>query len=220
MKYGANGKMTFWVLGALTTALVAASCASTLPPGANPHDMSAEEHREHAAEERAKAQVHEERYNPSAGDEVAAGGPFGYGFGVSVYNPTGHHAEEAAEHRAHAKAHEAAAAALEQFEDEACKELPPKTRAVCPLFGQIDAAKNLSDGVAITPSSDVNRDALLAHMRCHLAYAATEGFEGMDACPLYVKGVTLEAGESDIILHAPDPASANALQSRTATHVE
>ena len=182
--------------------------------------MSADEHRQHAAEERAKADVHSARYDPNAGEEVGTGGPFGYGFGVSVYNPTGHHATEAAEHRAHAEAHEAAAAALEKFEDEACKELPPKTRAVCPLLGQIDDATNVSDGVAITPSPSVNREALVAHMRCHLAYAATAGFEGMDSCPLYVKGVTLEDDGSKLVLHAADAASVKAVQSRTATHVK
>ena len=182
--------------------------------------MSAEEHREHAAKERAKADVHSDRYDPNAGEEIGTGGPFGYGYGVSVYNPTGHHATEAAEHRSHAEAHEAAAAALESFEDEACKELPPKTRAVCPLLGQIDGAKNVSDGVAVIPSSAVNREALVAHMRCHLAYAATGGFEGMDSCPLYVKGVTLEDDGSNLVLHAPDAAGAKAVQSRTATHVQ
>lgn len=220
MKHRATEKRPRRVVGALVASLIAAGCASTPPPGASPQDMSAEDHRQHAAEERAKAQVHSDRYNPNAGEEIGTGGPYGYGYGVSVYNPTGHHATEAAEHRAHAQAHQAAAAALEEFEDEACKELPPKTRAVCPLLGQIAAAKNVSDGVAITPSSGVHREALVAHMRCHLAYAATHGFEGMSTCPLYVKGVTLEDDGSNLVLHAPDPAGAKAVQSRTATHVK
>lgn len=219
MKYQRKARWAVGMVAGVSLALVGAACAATTHPGANPHDMSAAEHREHAAAERDEAQAHEDRYDPNASGEISTGGPFGYAYGVSVYNPTGHHTKEAAEHRAHAEAHQAAAQALEQFEHEACKDLPPETRTLCPLLGQISSADDTPQGVVITPEPDVNRDALLAHMRCHLAYAATVGFEGMDACPLYVEGVTIEDEGGTIRLRAADEASAQALQKRTTTHV-
>ena len=34
-------------------------------------------------------------------------------------------------------------------------------------------------------------DAVVAHMRCHLAYARTRGFDTALGCPLYVRGTEI-----------------------------
>jgi hypothetical protein len=210
----------FALVSVVATALVAA-CAPT-HPGAHPRDMSAAEHREHAAAEDNKAEQHEEQYDPTAEQQMSTGGPadsFTHS-NSSTYNPTDSHLKEGAGHRDDADEHRDAAEALEDFENEECAKLPPKTRRTCPLLGQLASADNTKDGVRITPADGVNREAMLAHMRCHLAYAATRGFEGMDACPLYIKGVSIEESDGAILLEAKDAASIKVVQQRTATHVK
>lgn len=207
-------------IAGLTTAVAAGSCAST-PPGTGPHDMSAADHRKHAMSEEALADAHEAQHDPDARSEAAMGRPDSeFSYAVVTYNPTGHHLDDAAKHRQHGAAHREAARALEQFEEGECGNFPPETRSVCPLLGQVAAADNLPDGVRITVAEGVNQEALVAHTRCHLAFAATQGFEGMDACPLYVKGVALEAADGVLLLKTEDPAALRAVQARTATHVK
>ncbi len=49
----------------LATALLASSCTSVIPPGANPQDMSAAQHRERARVEDEKASGHEAQFDPT-----------------------------------------------------------------------------------------------------------------------------------------------------------
>ena len=84
-------------------------------------------------------------------------------------------------------------------------------RKVCPLIGQFGSLSKVEDGVRIVPAN-----AMLAHMQCHVAYAATAGFEGMDACPLYVQGATVHEGDGAIT--ASDEDAATAIRRRTEAH--
>ncbi len=197
--------------------LLSVGCSST-PPGAAPHDMSAEDHRKHAADEDELAEAHQRQFDPNASGEVSVG-TSEFAYGVSVYNPTGHHSGEAAEHRSHAEAHREAAKKLETFEDAACGKLPPQTRAVCPLLGPIASAEATPEGVRIELADGVNREALLAHMKCHVAFAATHGHDGMDTCPLYVEGVVVGEQGSSLTITASKPEAIKAVKERTATHV-
>jgi hypothetical protein len=50
-------------------------------------------------------------------------------------------------------------------------------------------------------------------MRCHLAYARARAFQGLDDCPLYLRGVTVQrAGEHAIEIIGADP--------RTIEHIQ
>ena len=63
-------------------------------------------------------------------------------------------------------------------------------------------------------------EAVLAHVKCHLAFAATTGREGMDACPLYLRGIEATSDGSTIELRSPDPKIREELRARIRTHVE
>lgn len=204
------------------TLAFASSCTPTTPPGAHPHDMSAAEHREQARAEDSKAAGHEGQYDPKGDEEHLTGSPQdSFTYELTTYNPTGKHLDQGAAHRDHASAHRQAARELERFEQSECAKFPPKTRAASPLIGQVASATNIEEGVRLTVAKGVNRDAMLAHMRCHAAYAATLGFKGMDTSPLFIQGVSIEAaGDDAITLMAQDPTSIAELQKRTAAHVK
>jgi hypothetical protein len=206
---------------AAATALVLAaplSCSST-PPGAHPEDMSAKEHRAHSVDHQQQAGSAEQQYDPGA-TVVEQRDESGVRYGVKVYNPTAGFQRIAREHREHADAHAAAAVALESFTEGECADFPPETRKVCPLLGQVASSEPSDGGVRITLVEGANAEAVRAHVGCHLAFAAKQGFEGMDACPLYLKGVTLEPGAAGAALElkAADPALVAPLRARTATH--
>lgn len=208
----------YWLLGGVLMSAFGFACAST--PGAHPDDMSAADHEAHAAHEDDKAQGHDKQYNPDAeADRSVQGGP---GFWEIVqYNPTSVHASEAADHRAHAEAHRKAAAELEKFEEAECKSFPPETRKVCPLLGTVVSTADIDDGISVSISPKLEREAALAHVQCHLAFARTEGRSGMDGCPLYLPGVTAKAGADgqsiELLIH--DDKQLNELRKRTHEHV-
>lgn len=187
-------------------------------PHVEAQDMSAAEHRERARQHDSSATAHESQYDPTAERTVNVPDS-SFSYSVDTYNPTKYHLTKAGEDREHAAAHRKAARGLETFEDQQCGQLPPEVRQVCPLIGQIGALSELEDGVRIVPASGVNADAMLAHMQCHVSYAATTGFEGMDACPLYVKGATVERDDDAITITAEDEGTAVAIRRRTETHL-
>jgi len=114
-----------------------------------------------------------------------------YTYPQQLYDPTQYHLNEAESHTAHAKAHEAAARELEHFESAECNELPPKTRAACPMLGPAVAFQEIDKGVRVVFQAGVPVAAVVAHMRCHLAYARAHGYS--DDCPLYMKGLKIES---------------------------
>lgn len=196
-------------------------CAST--PGARPEDMSAKAHEEEAARQTEEAQQHEEAYDPTATRTgIGIGGVAGSDFAASEppFNPTEGHRTAAQKHRKHAADHSGAAEALERWEADACESIAPDSRASCPLLGSVVAAENTSSGVRISLREGTDVEAMLAHIRCHVAFANTRGREGMDRCPLYVRGIQVrQIGPAWIELSALDAASVSQLQRRVADHV-
>lgn len=203
--------------GASLTLVVASSCATT---GARPDDMSAQGHRRAAEQHSSEANEHAAEYDPNASDLDYENGDLDYDFGEVVYNPTAHHRGAAQRHQRHSEDHLAAAQALEQFEEGECASFPPTTRAVCPLLGQVASIEEIGNGSRVHLATGVNTDATAAHIRCHLAYARSQGREGMDRCPLYLQGVqSRKSGESAVDLTVDDDSLLGELRQRIADHV-
>jgi hypothetical protein len=165
-------------------------------PAPKPDDMSAAAHRAEADRERAAARAQLAEYRPGAVElapllSTQPDRQPWYLYPQATYNPTAHHVDAASSRFAHARAHEAAAAELERFEEEECRGFPPTTRAACPLLLHVEDLVDVPGGVRLRFASEVNVGAVVAHMRCHLAYARTRGFE-VPTCPLYVKGTRVE----------------------------
>jgi len=205
----------------ITLLISLAACGGS--QGTHPEDMSAEDHRAMAEHERDLASEHEGHAGTGSEVDVVApmdpGSPFIYG--TDLYDPAGRHQGQAQHHQALAAEHAAAAEALISFENAQCAQFPEATRAACPLLGTVVAVSNTDGGVEITLAQDVNRDAVLAHIRCHLAFAATAGREGMPHCPLYMPGVSVSPGASDhsVMLTIADESQVDALRARTRAHV-
>ena len=174
----------------------AANCGQSAPAVRSGDSMSAEQHREEAQREETIAAAHKAAWNPTAGVPGPARDPIdhdpnGYLYAAPDYNPTAWHLAEAEKHTAHAQQHEAAAAQLERFEESECRDFPPAVRATCPLFGPAEDVRDVPDGVSIRFAPTVRVDAVLSHMKCHLAYARAQGFAKAAACPLYMPGVSV-----------------------------
>jgi len=213
--------MTFDLKTLVPLTLLVALSACGGSQGTHPEDMSAADHRAMAQHEEEMAGEHDERAGGSGGISVATPGEPGFIFGTDSYDPAARHRADAAHHEALAREHEAAAEALESFENAQCAQFPPATRAACPLLGTVTSVEDVDGGVEITLADDVNRDAVLAHIGCHLAYAATQGHDGMDGCPLYIPGVQVSAGAGahTVVLSVSDSAQLDLLRSRTRAHV-
>ena len=195
------------------------ACAST--SGARPEDMSAQSHEREAAQNAAEAEQHEAKYDPNARSTsaVAVHGSE-LGFEATAFNPTDVHNIQAEKHRKHADDHLAAAADLRRAEEDACKSIAPETRSWCPLLGPVVAAENTPSGVRISVREGTDMGAMVARIRCHVAHANTQGREGMDRCPLYVRGVQVQqSGPSSIELSVKGDSSVRELQLRVAEHV-
>lgn len=217
-----NGTMRNLGAMALTfAALIAGGCVSTTP-GARPDDMSAEEHRRASAREELVAQEHAEQYDPGATvyRPGSASGP--EGSSGSDYNPTKRHFTAAKTHSRHAENHRAAAETLEVFEEGECGAFSPEVRAVCPLLGQLESFEDIEGGVRIRFLDDVNFEAAAAHVECHFAYGRTRGYEGMDNCPLYIRGLEVRrmADRRSLELISDDPNGVLDLRHRIDTHID
>jgi hypothetical protein len=178
--------------------VLVAACATTSSTGpASSDDLSAAEHRKIATAERARADDAYARWEPGSrvplpttpGSTTDA--PRMFPIDLFPYNPTDRALADAEWHLRHAREHEAAAAALEGFEDAQCREIPAKARAACPLLGPVATIDDRLDGVRITFATDADVDAIVAHMRCHLAFARAKGFGDAGDCPLYMRGVEI-----------------------------
>ena len=178
--------------GWLSAAALLISCAES-SPAVKADDMSAAQHHEQAEREAAAAQREAGRYDPSASKPSPFGDPLGkdYLYAVTVYNPTEGHLAEAEKHRAHARQHERAAQFLEEFEQAECADFPAATRAACPLLGPVVGITDVDGGVRIQFKEGARVDAVIAHMRCHYAFARARAFEPSASCPLYVRGIEI-----------------------------
>jgi hypothetical protein len=208
------------IVGCLVMSTLAGivGCAST--PGARPDDMSAVEHRQRAAEEEREADEHAANFDPNAAPEPGYVGGSKF-WDVILYNPTRVHISDAATHKKHAEDHLAAAVTLEKFEQAECQSFPAETRKACPLLGTVESVEDVDGGVTLKLSSSIDTQASLAHVRCHLAFAAKEGRQGMDECPLYLPGVKASAeGNSHVLeLKTDAEAGVSELRKRAREHV-
>ena len=188
--------------------------------GTRPDDMSAEAHREAAAGEEAEAAQHQSRYDEDTRDVTGRPGvDSDVYYGLDVYNPTREHRLEARQHRILAEHHRAAAAALETYEDRECARFPAQTRALCPLIDQVVSVEDVEGGVRLRLAEEVREDAVADHMRCHLAYARSQGREGMDQCPLYVEGARVGSNGGITLTTDAGDAAVSELRRRAHGHV-
>lgn len=201
--------------------LFAAACATTSSSATvQPDELSAAGHRQEAARERARAEDAYARWQPNARTPLPAApigsvdGPRMYPIELYPYNPTDRALADAERHVRHAREHEAAAVALEGFEDAECRAFAPKARAACPLLGPIAAVEDRANGVRLALADGAPVAAIVAHMRCHLAFARTRGFTGIGDCPLYMRGVeiALSAGGRGVDVTSRDPAVVREIQ--------
>ena len=198
-------------------ALFLVACFPT--PGARPDDMSADEHRAHAARHDELAAEHARRYDPEARAEEHSGTDTDPAlWEVKIYNPTQRHLADAAAHRRHAADHRAAAAALEAFEDRACRKFPPETRAACPLIGAVARVEDVDGGARMVIAEGIRPRALADHARCHRAFARTEGHRGMPDCPLYLDGVSISLEGTALKLTIDDASALPELRRRAHEH--
>lgn len=203
---------------ALSAATMFVACGGS--QGTHPDDMSAEEHRAAAAREDAQGEGHGSEYDPNSRQPVGAqtAGQSDLFFGLADYNPTEGHLAQAQRHQDLAADHRAAAAALESFEEQECARFPPETRASCPLLGQVASVEDIDGGIRIGLSEGANAAAVADHMRCHLAYARTRGREGMDHCPLYVEGASVETEGGITLRTDAGDAAVSELRRRARAH--
>lgn len=201
--------------------LLVGACSSQAP-GTKPDDMSAEEHQRHAEKHQKVSEEHQEQYKPRARAtrEEAPVDPEKDIYTVDVYNPTEHHQASAEQHQRHAEQHRQAAQKLLSYEGDHCAQFPKETRSACPLMGQIKAVEDIEGGARITFHKNVPIQATVDHMKCHFAFARAEGYEGMKTCPLYLKGVSVEAQDDgqSVILTTDDPAAVEPLRKRSREH--
>ena len=163
-----------------------------------PTAMSAEANRQEAQKVSAAANRElNEANTPAVPPNLAAnsgGNPQGYYYDTSVYNTKDQHLARARSLAEHARQHEAAAATLEKFEESECKQFPASTRAACPLLGPVTRITDVAGGVRVQLAGGARADAVLAHMRCHLAFAQARGFDTAASCPLYMRGIEIRGG--------------------------
>jgi hypothetical protein len=182
--------------------------------------VSASEHRARAERERQLARESADRYDPGASRASplvpASAGGSGSPFPASVYNPTEGHLREADKHRAHAREHDAAAKALERFEAAECGALPEGTRAACPLIGPVARIDDIARGVRVTFAPGTRVDSVVAHMRCHYAYARARAFDERVSCPLYMPGIRIrQAGPLAVEIVTGDARRVDELRGRS-----
>lgn len=161
--------------------LLGASCAGS-KQAVRPEDMTAAEHRAAA-----------ERESQAAAQASSQAGKYRYP--RSVYAPSAEPLLAADRHLAHSQQHLATAHALEAFENEECAGFPPRTRAACPLLSSVVAIEDIPKGVRVRMARNVRVDALVAHMRCHYAYASARAFSDAVSCPLYIRDIDIRASD-------------------------
>jgi hypothetical protein len=196
-------------------ALLGLSMLATCGAGSQavkPDEMSAGAHRQEATHERQLATAERNKYHPE--DDRPIGGDK-LGFGAST-NPTEGHLATAAQHEKHARQHEAAARALEKFEEGECGKVPAATRAACPLLGPVKSLEDIPGGVRarLVPGTPV--DLVVARMRCHYAFARARGFSENVTCPIYIRGIEIKRGSDPdaIEIVSPDPSVAREVRAR------
>ena len=201
--------------GWLWAATLVWACGS---PEVRIDETTEEGHKAEAAKERREAVAEQAQFDPQAQTvrEVGPSGPAGIEGGAGVLitvNPTAAHLAEAEAHRKHAKQHEAAAVALENFQNEACNGVPTADRVSCPMLYS-DVRTTLPNGVRLYTGSK-RLPEVLASIRCQLAFARAHGYTDPSLCPFAQKDVVAKpsADGSGIDLTTPDAEAVRALHS-------
>lgn len=187
-----------------------------------PDSMSAAQHEQQADIDTAKASTEVARStrdspplpNPTA---MPGSNPQGYYYPVDSYNPSTEHLARARQLEEHAREHRAAAAKLEAYTQAECRGFPPETRASCPMLGPVQQIEDIKGGVRVRFTPQTRVDAVAEHMRCHFVYAQQYGFDTVEGCPLYVKGleITVSADGKAIDLTSHDARTVDAIRART-----
>ena len=216
---GAASVMWTGVMLIAMGALALSSCATT--PGARPDDMSEAEHRKEAVKHLHESERAAERYDPDRLSHRRIGAVRAkHSHDDLLYNPTARHKALSEGHLRHAEDHLSAAEALAAFEDQACEDVRPDTRAKCPLLGTIASATHIPGGVRLQLEEGADVEGVASLLRCHLAYAKARVRKGMDRCPVYLQGVQIHrAADGGIDLTAGDDAVVDELRHRTQLHV-
>ena len=214
----------------LTVLVFVLSSCGIYRAGTDPDAMSEAEHRELAASYRRRSRSHRSHYEPGTvrvaetGHGSYTGLPGGGDPGAThasapgqVYNPTEGHLRDARRQRELAAEHEAAADALVQYEDSACADIERTHRAACPLLGSVAEVVDVPGGVRLALAPGANPAEVARHARCHTAFGRTLGGHGMDHCPLYLRGVTVEFDADGVTLTTRD--DVDELRRRAADHV-
>ncbi len=182
-------RTSIWFLGVLSL-----SCAHV-------EELTVDEHRNEAALHTEKARQETEKFDPAATMRAAprtttlvpGDVPF------EPYNPSQAHLQAADRELAKANAHLAAAETLVSFEDKACAGLSPGERSSCPLFASsVSKVSWLEGGFKLTFIRPADAAPTLRRLSCHLAYAASSGFD-QPSCPLFIKGTSIDKAGEDAI---------------------
>lgn len=194
--------------------------------GVRPDSMSAEEHRQQADKDLARAHTEVVRAsvvppNPPPPLGVSATNPVGYAYPLDANTPSEAHLLRARQLESHARQHQAAAKQLEAAVQDECKGLPAETRASCPMLGPVTQVSDVSGGVKVTFAPQARVESLAAQMRCHFAYAQAHGFDTLIDCPLYVRGLKIQVtdGGQAIALTGPDARTAEVIRARSREEV-
>lgn len=174
------------------------------------HQAQAERERRLAARERRaydpqREEVREVRPVNRPGTDMPTGE-------LITVNPTDVHLRAAEARRRHAEAHEQAAKALAAFEDQACQDVPADHRVGCPTL-LATSVQPLATGIRLL-CGPKRLDAVLAQMRCHLAFARARGFGQRELCPFALPHVHAEPAvdHSGVDLLSDDPPTVRLLQ--------
>lgn len=172
--------------------------------GAPQYATASGHEREAETEERA-ARADEARYDPHARTMMGTHGPAAqFGVPPDVFNPTEQYRDRAERHRQHANEHRRQATELRTFEAQECAFLPEATREACPLLLGVEQMEDVDGGVRITFASGDEMAPIVEHLRCHIAFAAAEGRDGMENCALYVPGAQVRAEGHVVLLTTND----------------
>ena len=214
-----TARQTIFAMG---TAFFMLACAGgACSHEVKPDRMSAEAHEQQAQIDTSKAQTEVARATrdspPLPNPAVSPNNPQGYYYPVDTYNPAIEHLARARQLEEHARQHRTAAAKLETFVQDECRDFPPETRASCPMLGPVGFIEDIPNGVRVGFTPKTRVDAVAAHMRCHLAYAQAYGFDTVESCPLYVKGLVIRLSNDGkaIELTSREPRMTDAIRTRT-----
>lgn len=197
--------------------LALAGCASTAPPrSGGPRGLRADEH---LSEARRHDQTARERESWPVTTTMTPG------IAAPVPMPWYRTWNTSADHERLAKQHRSQAARLQLAFDEACRDVAAEHVRGSPI-ASLGAGGAPIDGGALVylRPSGVGPDALLARLRCHRAWMMLSPAMDMDACPLDLPGLRVDArGDVNGVtleLRVDDPAMIPELQRRVAKQLE